>query len=121
MTQMMILSWSGARLQHVINDGNFDFFHQARYKALAVLRSCGVIHNDHEWRNMLWDDLSGRLVVIDLEDVKWLKRPRALESPSGSTRRRSKGKQARLGKSGTPRYGSTLSFQLYNRKLLLFR
>jgi hypothetical protein len=36
---------------------------------------------------MLWDDLSGRLVVIDLEDVKWLKRCRALEPMSGNTRR----------------------------------
>lgn len=38
-------------------------------------------------RNMLWDDVSNRLVVIDLEDVKWLKRPRALEPTSGNTRR----------------------------------
>lgn len=36
---------------------------------------------------MLGDDLSGRLVIIDLEDVKWLKRPRALEPTSGNTRR----------------------------------
>ncbi|KAJ6117952.1 hypothetical protein N7523_005703 [Penicillium sp. IBT 18751x] len=87
MAQMMILSWSGTRLQHVINDGNSSFFHQKRNKALAVLRSCGVIHGDSEWRNMLWDDLSGRLVVIDLEDMKWLKRSRPLEPTSGNTRR----------------------------------
>jgi hypothetical protein len=87
MAQMMVLSWSGMRLQHVINDQNSSFFHQEREKALDVLRSRGVIHSDSEWRNMLWDDPGGRLFVIDLEDVKWLKRPRALEPASGNTRR----------------------------------
>jgi hypothetical protein len=53
MTQMMILSWSGTRLQHVINDENSSFFDEERKKALAVLRSHGVVHNDSEWRNML--------------------------------------------------------------------
>jgi hypothetical protein len=86
MAQMMILSWSGKRLQHVINDENSRFFHQERHKALTVLRSHGVIHGDSEWRNMLWDDLGVRLFVIDLEEVKWLKRPRALEPTSGNMR-----------------------------------
>lgn len=85
MTQMMILSWSGTRLQHVNKDENSGFFEKERKKALAVLRSHGVVHSDAEWRNMLWDDLSGRLVVIDLEEVKWLKSPRALELTSGNT------------------------------------
>ncbi|KAJ5856774.1 hypothetical protein N7455_007668 [Penicillium solitum] len=85
MVQMMILSWSGTRLQHVINNENSSFFHQERDKTLAVFRSHGVIHSDDEWRNMLWDDLGGRLFVIDLEDVKWLKRPRALEPIVGNT------------------------------------
>ncbi|KUM61397.1 hypothetical protein ACN42_g5712 [Penicillium freii] len=86
MAQMMILSWSGKRLQHVIDDENSRFFHQERDKALTVLRSHGVIHSDSEWRNMLWDDLGVRLFVIDLEEVKWLKRPRALEPTSGNMR-----------------------------------
>lgn len=86
MAHMMILSWSGTRLQRVVNDDNSGFFEKERKKALAVLRSHGVVHSDSEWRNMLWDDLSGRMVIIDLEDVKWLKRPRALEPTSGNTR-----------------------------------
>ena len=56
-----------------------------RDKALAVLRSHGVVHGGGEWRNMLWDGLSDRLVVVDLEDVRWLKRPRALGPTSGNT------------------------------------
>ncbi|KAJ5111766.1 hypothetical protein NUU61_001396 [Penicillium alfredii] len=87
MARMMVLSWSGTRLQHVINERNSSFFHQEREKALAVLRLHGVVHGDSEWRNMLWDDPGGRLVVVDLEDVKWLKRPQALDSASGNAQR----------------------------------
>ncbi|KAJ5343400.1 uncharacterized protein N7506_003224 [Penicillium brevicompactum] len=86
MAQMMILSWSGKRLQHVINDENSRFFHHERDKALTVLRSHGIVHGDSEWRNMLWDEMGGRLFVIDLEEVKWLKRPRALEPTSANMR-----------------------------------
>ena len=95
MVQMMILSWSGTRLQHIVNNKNSSFFDQERDKALAVLRSCGVVHGDGEWRNMLWDGLSHCLVVVDLEDISWLKRPRALEPTSGNTRR---GHHLRVGK-----------------------
>ncbi|KAI2789392.1 hypothetical protein POX_d04880 [Penicillium oxalicum] len=98
MEQMMILSWSGKRLQFVINDENSRFFHEEREKALAILRSHGAVHGDIEWRNMLWDDLSGRLIVIDLEDMKWLKRPRDL----GPTKpgKAGRGHRATAGKPG---------------------
>jgi hypothetical protein len=85
MARMMILGWSGIRLQHVIDDKNSSFFDQKRKEVLAVLRSHGMIHRDSEWRNMLWDDASRHLVVIDLEDMKRLKRPRPLEPASGNT------------------------------------
>ncbi|KAJ5695363.1 hypothetical protein N7455_001733 [Penicillium solitum] len=107
MAQMMILSWSGKRLQHVINDENSRFFHQERDKALIVLRSHGVVHGDSEWRNMLWDGLGSRLVVIDLEDVKWLKRPRTLEPTSGNARH---GHRAKVGKSGQKLLSSSTAF-----------
>jgi Ser/Thr protein kinase RdoA (MazF antagonist) len=70
MTQIILLSWSGTRLQHAINDENPKLFHRERDKVLIMLRLHGVVHSDIEWRNMLWDGLGGRLVVIDLEDVK---------------------------------------------------
>ena len=70
MEQMMILNWSGKRPQRVINDGDSKFFQQEREKALAVLRLHGVVHSDSEWRNMLWDDNSGCLTVIVLEDLR---------------------------------------------------
>ena len=98
MIKMMILGWSGTRLQRVINDENSSFFYQERDKALAVLRSYGAVHVNTEWRNMLWDNPSGRLVVIDLEDVEWLKRPRPLQPTSANKR----GGQGEISKSGCP-------------------
>ncbi|KAJ5267854.1 hypothetical protein N7478_010662 [Penicillium angulare] len=99
MAHMMILGWSGIRLQHVVNDQNFGFFDRERVEALAVLRSHGIIHGDSEWRNMLWDDVGHHLVVVDLEDMKWLKRLRALGPASGNGRhvyrvREDKGRQS---------------------------
>jgi hypothetical protein len=85
MSHMMILSWSGTRLQKIINNENWDYFHKERDKCLTVLRSHGVVHRDKEWRNMLWDELTGRLVAIDLEDMEWLERPRPLQPTSGNS------------------------------------
>jgi hypothetical protein len=87
MTHMMILSWSGTRLQRIINNENSAFFHEERNRCLSILQAHGVEHKDKEWRNMLWDESTQRLVIIDLEDVEWLKqpkRPRALQPTMGN-------------------------------------
>ncbi|KAL4888051.1 hypothetical protein BDV59DRAFT_189431 [Aspergillus ambiguus] len=88
MAHMAILNWSGTRLQKIINDENEKFFSSERDKCLTVLRSHGVIHKDKEWRNMLWDEITKRLIVIDLEDMAWFKRPRPLQPISGNLRSR---------------------------------
>ena len=69
MAHMMILSWSGTRLQRIIKDENLDFFHKEREKALKSLQKYGVEHRDKEWRNMLCDEQTRSLVVVDLEDM----------------------------------------------------
>lgn len=85
MAHMMILSWSGTRLQRIINEGNLDFFHKERDRALGALRERGVEHKDKEWRNILWDEQTRSLVVVDLEDMEWLKRPGPLQPTSGNS------------------------------------
>ncbi|KAG5303819.1 peptidase family M20/M25/M40 protein [Histoplasma capsulatum G186AR] len=44
-----------------------------------------VKHKDKEWRNMLWDEQTGHLAVIDLEDVEWVKRRPPLQSKPENT------------------------------------
>lgn len=70
MAHFMILSWSGTRLQRIINDENLDFFNEEREKALKALQERGVEHRDKEWRNMLWNEQTRSLVVVDLEDME---------------------------------------------------
>ncbi|KAJ5404042.1 hypothetical protein N7509_003913 [Penicillium cosmopolitanum] len=86
MEQMIILSWSGGDSSTLSMTRTRFFFHQERKKALAAFRSHRVVHRDSEWRNMLWDDLDNRLIVIDLEDLERLKRSRTLELTSGNAR-----------------------------------
>ena len=64
---------------------------------LTIYTSMEWVYSDSEWRNMLWDDLGSRLIVIDLEDVKWSKRPRTLEPTSRNARH---SHRAKVGKSG---------------------
>lgn len=97
MVQMMILSWSGTQLQYIIINENSSFFGQERDKVLAMLQLHGVVQGDSEWHNILWNGLNHCLVVVDLEDIRWLKRSQALEPTSGNTRR---GYRLRVGKKG---------------------
>jgi hypothetical protein len=53
-----------------------SFIHRESDQALSVLRFHGVTHGDNERRNMLCEGLYSPLIVIELEEVKWLKRPR---------------------------------------------
>lgn len=69
MSRMMILSWSGIRVQNLINQENSSFFHDERDKLVKTLRSYGVLHGDNEWRNILWNDSACCVVMIDFEEV----------------------------------------------------
>ena len=85
---MMILSWSGIRVQSIINQKNASFFDNERSRLANVLRSHGVVNEDDEWRNILWDEKSGRVVMIDFEEVPWLRKRMPLESTTGTVGRR---------------------------------
>lgn len=86
-TYMMILSWSGVRVQNFINQENSSFFQDERDKLVRTLGSHGVIHGDNEWRNILWGSRTGYLVMIDFEEVSWLRERPPLDSISGNIAR----------------------------------
>ncbi|KAE8146486.1 hypothetical protein BDV25DRAFT_169850 [Aspergillus avenaceus] len=70
MTLMMVLGWSGVRVQKIINKENEPFFRAERRQLREVLQPYGVLHGDLEWRNMLWNSDMNRAFMIDFEDVK---------------------------------------------------
>ena len=82
--QIMVLSWSRICLQYIINKWNSSFFHQKHKKVLAILQLYKVIYSDSEQYNILQDDPSSYLVIVDLEDIKWLKRPQVLKPISSN-------------------------------------
>lgn len=86
MEHMMVLSWSGTSLADVENNEDVQSFRRKRREVLSVLRSHGMMHLDTAWRNMLWDEIGQRLIVIDLEDMRRVKQPRAIESTCGNGR-----------------------------------
>jgi hypothetical protein len=46
MAHMMNLSWSGDRIQQIINEENSSFFYGKREKNLETLRSHGIVHGE---------------------------------------------------------------------------
>lgn len=89
MSYMMILSWSGIRMETLLmqNDANASLFSQERIKLRKILRSHGIVHGDLEYRNILWNDSLGHAIVIDFEDVTWVKNRQPLGPTSGNVAR----------------------------------
>ncbi|KAE8408328.1 hypothetical protein BDV37DRAFT_296485 [Aspergillus pseudonomiae] len=79
MSYMMILSWSGICMQTLILQSD---------KLREILLSRGIVHRDFEYRNMLWNESLGHAIMIDFEDVTWIKERQPLGSTSGNLTRR---------------------------------
>ncbi|PYI09802.1 hypothetical protein BO78DRAFT_394683 [Aspergillus sclerotiicarbonarius CBS 121057] len=98
LTRMMVLGWSGIRAHNAINRDNASSFESERTNLLDCLQSHGIVHRDSAWRNILWDESAGRLVMIDLEEVSWTERRLPLmrtsgNAPQGPPSRKSKGRR----------------------------
>ena len=85
MAHMMILSWSGIRVQNIVNKNKskMPFFEHEQEKVAEALRAYGAEHCDREWRNMLWNESSQCTIMIDLENLSWSARL-PLRSTSGN-------------------------------------
>ena len=68
MAHMMILSWSGIRVQSLMEK------EQARLAKVLCLHR--VVHQDNEKRNVLWNESAHHAIMIDFEQVSWLPKPK---------------------------------------------
>ncbi|KAJ5185461.1 hypothetical protein N7491_006673 [Penicillium cf. griseofulvum] len=82
MNYMLLLSWSGIRTdEHTTTFETSQYLEQEMRKLEDVFHEHGVVHKDAAFRNVLWNPDSESFVMIDLEDMKWLKG--ASQGPKG--------------------------------------
>ncbi|KAJ5482088.1 hypothetical protein N7475_000900 [Penicillium sp. IBT 31633x] len=72
MRYMLVLSWSGIRTDHQTGLEIRNFIDKQLRELENTLQEHGVIQRDAAYRNVLWNPVSRSLVMIDLEDMKWL-------------------------------------------------
>jgi hypothetical protein len=72
MCYMLVLSWSGIRTDHEMSLEARRFIDKQMAILKRILREHGAIHRDLAPRNVLYHAATRSLIIIDLEDMKWL-------------------------------------------------
>ncbi|KAI5362597.1 hypothetical protein J4E82_011695 [Alternaria postmessia] len=85
---MMFLSYGGKRMdKHLAADGKL-FVSQQTEASVQAVRLLGVLHTDLAKRNMLWEDRTRRMMVIDFERAKMVEPRRPLGAVSANAKRK---------------------------------
>lgn len=66
-TRMLLLSWAGRPLCEYVRSDNWPLFMQKATEAVRAFHQRHVLHGDAELRNLVYDKVEGRLMVVDLE------------------------------------------------------
>ena len=84
LTHMMFLSWGGRSLEgiNVLDEENVT---QAAAQSIQALHMRGVLHTDVRRANVLWDEETKRVMVIDFEQAVLLECPRPALGPGENT------------------------------------
>ncbi|KAJ5135762.1 uncharacterized protein N7515_005040 [Penicillium bovifimosum] len=72
MRYMLVLSWSGIRTDYELSPEARHFVDREMSVLKRILFDHGAIHRDLVPRNVLYNAATRSLIVIDLEDMKWL-------------------------------------------------
>ena len=67
---MLFLSWAGRSLHEFLKPDNEEQILDQANITLGALHGLQVLHMDAEPRNMLWDEESGRLMLVDFEQAQ---------------------------------------------------
>lgn len=87
LVHLMFLSFGGKRISQCLTIGNRPLItKQVDYSARAI-HNLGVLHKDLEPRNILWNEETGGVMVIDFERAEVVK-PRTVLSVISSNRKR---------------------------------
>ncbi|EKG09024.1 hypothetical protein MPH_14005 [Macrophomina phaseolina MS6] len=86
-THMLFLSWAGRPLFKFIDQDNKAALLERAKATLGLLHGLGLLHNDAEMRNVLWDGRTGGLMWTDLERAEVRAEARAEGRAEGRARR----------------------------------
>ncbi|KAH8755333.1 hypothetical protein F5883DRAFT_570921 [Diaporthe sp. PMI_573] len=99
LVHMMFLSFGGQRISQRLTTKNRPLItKQVDYSARAI-HNLGVLHKDLEPRNILWNEETGRVMVIDFERAEVVK-PRTVLGVISPNRKRKRGSAANMAKQG---------------------
>ncbi|OJD19472.1 hypothetical protein AJ78_00540 [Emergomyces pasteurianus Ep9510] len=66
-THMLLLSWAGEAIQKASSLGHTTDVSSMAHRALQAIHSKGVLHGDAEPRNILWNPICQRAMIVDFE------------------------------------------------------
>ncbi|EAS33821.3 uncharacterized protein CIMG_04845 [Coccidioides immitis RS] len=89
-THMLLLSWAGRSISEGLGPMGPSISSMVKCSIRAIHRQ-GVLHGDAEPRNILWNDINQRLMIVDFGQAS-IRHPLSSVSPNSSKRRLPKAK-----------------------------
>jgi serine/threonine protein kinase len=102
LVHMMFLSFGGKRISQCLTTGNRSLITQEVDHSAQAIHNLGVLHKDLEPRNILWNEETGRVMVIDFERAE-VAEQRAVLGIISPNRKRKRGPDASMAKQGGDR------------------
>ncbi|KAH8165240.1 hypothetical protein CIB48_g3011 [Xylaria polymorpha] len=102
LVHMMFLSFGGKRISQCLTTGNRPLITKEVDHSAQAIHNLGVLHKDLEPRNILWNEETGRVMVIDFERAEVVEQRTVLGIISAN-RKRERGPDASMAKQGGDR------------------
>ncbi|KAH8708410.1 hypothetical protein GQ44DRAFT_628179 [Phaeosphaeriaceae sp. PMI808] len=112
---MMFLSFGGELISKHVTTENRAYVTQLAECSAQAIHNLGVLHKDFMPRNMLWNDETGRVMVIDFERAEVVK-PRIVLGTISANRKRKRGSNANTAKHGR---GSSSAFARERQRMAI--
>ncbi|KAF1970566.1 hypothetical protein BU23DRAFT_582080 [Bimuria novae-zelandiae CBS 107.79] len=88
LVHMMFLSFGGKRISQCLTTGNRPFITTQVDVSAQAIHNLGVLHKDLEPRNILWNEDTGRVMLIDFERAEEVKQRTVLGIISANRKRK---------------------------------
>ncbi|KAF1992918.1 hypothetical protein P154DRAFT_528154 [Amniculicola lignicola CBS 123094] len=103
LVHMMFLSFGGKQISQCLTTRNRPLITKEVHNSAKAIHSLGILHKDLEPRNILWNEETGRVMVIDFERAEVVEQRTVLGIISAN-RKRKRGPNASEAKQGGDRF-----------------